>query len=74
MSDPNSRLTRLRRRAARIVEPRPDPGEAWCTDCTLNDGRTLVVSADGMREHAERHVREEPAGMVSLQATWPGES
>ena len=68
MADPDSRLTGFRRWLAAVIEPRPDPGEAWCIGCALNGGRTLVVSADEFRDHAA-----EPHGgaRVSIQATWP---
>jgi hypothetical protein len=71
MSDPNSRSTRFRRRLARVITPGPAPGEAWCVDCALNEGRTLVVSADGTWDHIRRHTRELPGRRVGIQSAWP---
>ena len=70
MADPDSPLTRLRRSLARAIEPGPDPGEAWCVGCALNGGRTLIVSADGFRDHAGEH-RELPGELVRIQVAWP---
>jgi hypothetical protein len=70
MTRPDSLLTRLRRQLARIIEPGPDPGEAWCLDCALNEGRTLIVSADGFRDHAGQHASGE---RVRIQVAWPTE-
>lgn len=69
MAKPDSPVTRLRRHLAALIEPSPDPGEAWCVYCTLNDGRTLIVSADGIREHVEQHVPG--SGSVNVRAAWP---
>jgi hypothetical protein len=55
VSSPYSLLTRLRVRLARRIEPYPDAGEAWCMDCALNGGRTLIVPSSGHREHVELH-------------------
>ena len=70
MSKPNSRLTRFRRHLAHVIEPGPAAGEAWCVDCAMNDGRTLIVSADGFRDHAGEH-RELPGELVRIQVAWP---
>ena len=73
MANPDSELTRFRRRLARLIEPRPAPGEAWCVACALNDGRTLIISADGYQAHAEMHRENDlPGDHVSLQVAWPG--
>lgn len=71
MAAPDSWLTRLRRRAAAAIEPFPAPGEAWCIRCTMNAGRTLIVSADGTRDHVLRHRAEDPAGKILIKTTWP---
>lgn len=71
MIDPNSLLTRLRRRLAARVEPGPDAGEAWCVDCELNHGRTTVLPADGTSGHLEIHRRHLPEGKVKMQSAWP---
>ena len=73
--NPNSRLTRLRRRLADILEPLPANGEGWCIDCTLNGGRTLVISADGYRRHVAGHVTEHgPGEQVRIRAAWPDDA
>lgn len=53
---------------ARMIEPRPDPGEAWCLNCALNGGRTAILSADGARDHGRQH---EGGGLVRIQIAWP---
>lgn len=55
VANPNSLITRLRIWLANHLDPMPDPGEGWCIRCSLNGGRTLLTSADGMRDHAEAH-------------------
>ncbi len=55
MANPNSLLTGLRFRVCRWLEPYPDKGEAWCMNCTLNGGRTLIMNATGHTEHVEQH-------------------
>ncbi len=62
MSKPDSRWTRFRRRLSVKIEPAPDEGEAWCMDCALNGGHSLVVSSAGAPLHVERHHREDPGG------------
>jgi hypothetical protein len=71
MTKPDSPLTGFRRWLARAISPSPDPGEAWCEHCALNDGHTLLVSADGMSDHARRHTEENPGGTISYTASWP---
>jgi hypothetical protein len=69
--NPNSRLTRFRRRLAQIIEPLPANGEGWCIDCTLNGGRTLVISPDGYRQHVSEHVARHGADdQVRIRAAW----
>lgn len=72
MANPNSLLTRLRRYAVTRLQPAPDPGEAWCVGCTLNGGRTLIISADGFRDHSAEHTNSEGSGYVEIIARWPG--
>jgi len=67
MTRPASALTRLRIRLARALEPRPDPGEAWCLNCAVNNGRTLVLSVDGKDAHLAQHGDER----IEISATWP---
>jgi len=67
---PDSRLTRLRRRLARAVEPGPDKGEAWCIGCSLSQGHTIVVSADGSQDHVQLHRGQDPAGHIMIKTAW----
>lgn len=55
MTRPNSRTTRLRTWLARKIEPWPPAHEAWCQDCILNGGRTLVIGPGGFEAHSLRH-------------------
>ena len=55
MSNPYSRLTKIRFALSRWLDPYPDKGEAWCMDCVLNDGRTLILNASAHSDHVERH-------------------
>jgi hypothetical protein len=66
MNDPNSLIVRFRRWLARIIEVRPDPGEGWCLRCCLNDGRTKIISVDGIRDHVESHA---PGDYVYVETT-----
>lgn len=71
MASPTSWLTRVRMVLARWVEPKPDPGEAWCIGCSLNSGRTAVVSAAGHQEHAQVHAAGDGEEMLRIWVTWP---
>ena len=73
MADPNSTLTRLRRWLVARLDVRPDPGESWCLDCTLNGGRTKVLTANGGPDHAREHVADgKPTGHhITILSTWP---
>lgn len=55
MAKPNSLTTIIRRRLARIIDPLPPGEEAWCIDCTLNDGWTLVVPPAAVFIHLRMH-------------------
>lgn len=55
MPKPNSLTTKLRQTLARRIEPWPDPNEAWCMNCKLNGGRTLVLPATGLSQHNAKH-------------------
>jgi hypothetical protein len=67
MTDPNSPWIRFRRWLANKILPTPDPGEAWCIDCDV-EGRTVVLPADGTRQHVESH----PVGSwVNMSTSWP---
>ncbi len=67
MSNPHSRLTKMRFALSRWLDPYPDRGEAWCMDCVLNDGRTLILNAAAHTDHLERHREaSEPDGWVGI--------
>jgi hypothetical protein len=68
---PNSRWSRFRYLLAQWIEPTPDPGESWCVDCSLNSGRTLVLPADSIIQHARRnHIKGEREHII-IKAAWP---
>jgi hypothetical protein len=71
VADPGSLLTWMRWRLSRWLEPEPDPGEAWCMECALNGGRTLLLPADGHEIHAERHGELPGTGVVIMRVRWP---
>jgi hypothetical protein len=64
---PDSRFTRFRRRLAKRIEPGPGPGEAWCINCVLNDGHTLILPADSGIQHVGAHRDSPPATFMQLQ-------
>jgi hypothetical protein len=66
MNDPNSLVVRFRRWLARAIEVRPDPGEGWCLGCCLNGGRTIIISAEALREHVELHA---PGDYVQIETS-----
>lgn len=68
MSHPNSRLTRFRNWLARRIEVYPGLNEAWCIDCTLNDGKTMVLGATAAYGHADRHGAETPGQTLRIKA------
>lgn len=55
MPNPNSPLTRVRLTLVRWLDPYPDKGEAWCMNCVMNDGRTLIMNASGHLHHVRQH-------------------
>ena len=55
MPNPNSSLTRFRLTLVRWLDPYPDKGEAWCLNCAMNDGKTLIVNASGHLQHVRQH-------------------
>jgi hypothetical protein len=75
--NPNSLLTRIRFRLAQWITPLPAAGEGWCIGCALNQGRTLVLSPDNVRAHAQKH--EDTGGearnmhVVTAQRARPGQ-
>ena len=73
MARPDSLTTRLRILIARRLEPMPDPGEAWCVGCSMNDGRTLVVSVNGIWDHAKKHEGGACAFRAASMTFGPGE-
>ena len=77
MADPNSVTTRVRMIMVRWLDPSPDPGEAWCMECSLHGGRTLILNATGHEEHLGKHRevpgREYIAMRVNYGSSRPGE-
>jgi hypothetical protein len=75
MARPDSIVTWWRRWAAKRLMPVPDAGEAWCIGCTLNGGRTVIVSAAGYQVHAEEHRELYEHGgsdhTIEMVVTWP---
>jgi hypothetical protein len=53
--NPNSIMVLFRIKLASIIDPMPAPGECWCVNCSVNDGRSLVLSEDGWQIHLEKH-------------------
>jgi hypothetical protein len=72
MARPGSTLTAFRVWLAARIDPQPDPGEGWCMRCSMNGGRTLVLSADGTHAHARDHQDSPDEGQhfVSVRARW----
>jgi hypothetical protein len=70
VSKPNSVTTRIRQRIVKVVEPYPDPGEAWCIRCSLNERRTLIISVHGVPEHLLKHVDADDQGIVKILKAW----
>lgn len=71
MASPYSPLTKIRARLATWLEPYPDKGEAWCVNCTLNGGRTLILPATGHTHHVMLHRDQQ--GMpstVAIRVNW----
>jgi hypothetical protein len=73
MPKPNSIITKIRRELANRLQPCPDKGEAWCVNCTLNSGRTAVLSADGISPHTLEHYRINHEDHISILAAWPSQ-
>lgn len=67
MSRPASLTTRLRQYLAARLAVHPPAGEAWCWGCALNRGRTVVLSANGLRQHQRRHLDEAPKQRVFME-------
>lgn len=55
MANPNSLPTRIRIALVRWLDPYPDKGEAWCMNCAMNDGKTLIMNASGHLPHVRKH-------------------
>jgi hypothetical protein len=64
---PDSRFTRFRRRLAKRIEPLPPEGEAWCINCVLNDGKTLILPANSGIQHVDAHRDSPPSTFMQLQ-------
>ena len=52
---PKSRIRRARAFLASLIDTGPIAGTAWCTDCSMNHGETLVFWIGGI-EDLDRHV------------------
>jgi hypothetical protein len=73
MANPNSVLTRARFIIAQWLDPYPDRGEAWCMDCELNGGRTLILNAAGHVNHVEKHREtsvDGTASSIGMRVNW----
>ncbi len=74
MANPNTVLTRVRLRLVRWLDPYPDQGEAWCMNCAMNNGRTVILSASGHVQHVEKHheiTEEHPvADAIAIRVNW----
>lgn len=71
MAKPNSLLTRIRFRISEAVKPGPDPGEAWCIRCQLQNRRNVVLAVDGTEAHIDQHTEEQPEYHVRIIGEWP---
>lgn len=69
MANPNSLLTKIRFRLVRWLDASPDVGEAWCIDCGLNNGRTLIVPAPGHSRHVGLH-RDQENISIAIRVNW----
>ncbi|HEY1700828.1 MAG TPA: hypothetical protein VGG75_14045 [Trebonia sp.] len=67
MSRPNSRLTRVRRRLVKLLDPWPPVHEAWCIGCAQNGGRTLVLGANAVYDHVALHTSCKEVVRVRVQ-------
>lgn len=70
MSAADSPVTRLRARLARLIEPRPSPGDAWCVDCSLHEGRTWAMPVRTAEFHVKTHQVREGHGFVALKMAY----
>ena len=67
MHNPNSPVIMFRNWLSKKLRVRPDPGEGWCHKCALNGGRTLVISATAIHDHAETHKEQTPKANVDIE-------
>ena len=74
MTNPNSVFSRLRRELAEKIEPKPDAGEGWCINCSLEEGRTLVLPANGFQRHAQKHSDTDGHDHMQINVAWPRNS
>lgn len=72
MANPNSLLTKIRFHLARWLDPFPDRGEAWCMDCAVNNGRTLILNANGHADHVRQHTGsgDKTTSHISIRANF----
>jgi hypothetical protein len=59
MTNPNSILTKLRRKLSDVIDPMPATGEGWYIGCSLAKGKTIIFPADGVENHIGRHAVNE---------------
>jgi hypothetical protein len=70
MAKPNSNTTLIRRVLVSLLDPYPPPGHAWCVDCVMFEGRTLILHSDEVVSHLESHIDViGPDGWVSIKGS-----
>ena len=67
MNKHNSLLTKIRLALVKILDPYPDPGEAWCMNCSFNKNKTIVLTIDSYQNHLEIHSKTNPKEIVSIR-------
>jgi hypothetical protein len=67
MTNPNSRTTRLRFWLSDILKVYPPPGEAWCVDCSMHDGKTMVVAVNGLNNHLRTHQLNDHVQIITQE-------
>jgi hypothetical protein len=60
-------IIKARLALAKIIDPFPDIGEAWCVNCSLNNGKTLLMSSDSVIKHTDKHVEVNPNEELRLR-------
>lgn len=62
-----SLLTKVRLELARVIDPFPDPGEGWCVNCSMNAGKTLILSSSSVEKHVDKHVEINPGEVLRIR-------